>query len=107
MIFMSFVLITGSSCKKYLDVNQNVDAPAYVDGYLYLAGITQNYASIYYDLRAIAPMTQMMGTSSYTNFANMYYNRASDAAGEIWKMTYLSQGQNLENMINQSEEKQN
>ncbi len=107
MIFMSILLFTGSSCKKYLDVNQNIDAPAYVEGNLYLAGIIQNYAFLYYDLRAIAPMTRMMGTSPYSNFANMYYTRASDAAGEIWKLAYFSQGQNLENMINQSVEKQN
>ena len=107
IFFMSFILITGISCKKYLDVNKNVDAPAYVEGYLYLANITQQYQGLYWDLRAIGPMTQMMGTSSYSNFAAMYYNRASDAAGEVWRMVYWNQGMNLENMINQSEAAEN
>lgn len=106
---MSFILLAGSGCKKYLDVNNNVDAPAYVEGYLYLANITQAYQGIYWDIRAVGPMTQMMGTSAaqFTNYATMYYPKARDEGGEIWKMTYFSQGMNLENMINQSEEKEN
>ena len=104
---MSIVLVTGISCKKYLDVNKNVDAPAYAEGYLYLANITQQYQGIYWDLRAIAPMTQMMGTSGYSSFATMYYTRASDAGGEVWRMVYWNQGMNLENMINQSEKAEN
>ncbi len=91
-----------ASCDDYLDVNKNTDAPDYVEGYLYLAGIQQAYQGIYWDIRAIGPLTQMMGTSSYTNFANHYYTAASDAGGEAWRMVYWNQGMNLENMINQS-----
>lgn len=98
----ALVSLVGMSCKKYLDVNKNVDAPAYVEGYLYLANITQQYQGIYWDIRAIGPMTQMMGTTSYTTFASMTYPLASDAGGEVWRMTYWNQGMNLENMINQS-----
>ena len=29
-----------TSCDDYLDVNKNTDAPDYVEGYLYLAGIS-------------------------------------------------------------------
>lgn len=95
-----FLLITG--CEEYLDVNKNVDAPDYVEGYLYLAGITQQYQGVYWDIRAIGPMTQMMGTTGYTSFATHYYSEGSDAAGEIWRVVYWNQGMNLENMINQS-----
>jgi hypothetical protein len=95
-----FLLLGG--CEKYLDVNQNTDAPAQVEGYLYLAGITQQYQGIYWDIRAIGPLTQMMGTTSYTNFANHFYTVGSDAGGEIWRMVYFLHGMNLENMINQS-----
>ena len=69
-----------ASCDDYLDVNKNTDAPDYVEGYLYLAGIQQAYQGIYWDIRAIGPLTQMMGTSSYTNFANHYYTAASDGS---------------------------
>ena len=99
--------LSTTSCDDFLDVNKNTDAPDYVEGYLYLAGIQQAYFGIYYDLRALCPLTQMMGTSSYTNFANNYYNKASDAGGEAWRMVYWNQGMNLENMINQSEAAEN
>ncbi|AUC83797.1 SusD/RagB family nutrient-binding outer membrane lipoprotein [Polaribacter sp. ALD11] len=101
-IYLLILFFSLTSCEEYLDVNENIDAPAKVDGYLYLAGVTQQYQELFYDLRAIAPMTQMMGTSSYSNFASHYYNPGSDSGGQIWRMTYWSQGQNLENLINQS-----
>jgi hypothetical protein len=92
-------------CKKYLDVNKNVDAPDHVEGYLYLAGIEQQYEGIYWDIRAIGPLTQMMGTNSgtYSAYAANYYVPGSDAAGETWRIVYWNQGMNLENLINQSE----
>lgn len=93
-----------SSCEKYLDVNKNVDAPDKVEGYLYLANILQQYQGLYWDIRAIGPMTQMMGTTAYTSFANHFYTLASDAGGETWRVVYWNQGMNLENMINQSME---
>ena len=104
---LACVTLGLTSCDDYLDVNRNTDAPDYVEGYLYLAGIQQAYQGIYWDIRAIGPLTQMMGTSSYTNFANHYSTKASDAGGEAWRMVYWNQGMNLENMINQSVEAEN
>ena len=98
---------TFTSCEKYLDVNNNVDAPDYIDGYLYLAGILSNYQGWYWDIRATGPLTQMMGTGSYTSFASHRYSVASDAAGETWRYVYWLHGMNLENMINQSIENEN
>ena len=103
LIFLIPLTLLAGSCEKFLDVNRNVDAPDYVEGYLYLSGIQQAYQGIYWDIRAIGPMTQMMGTISYTTFADNFYSIGSDAGGEIWRMTYWLQGMNLENMINQSE----
>lgn len=96
------LLTLVSSCEKYLDVNKNVDAPDNVEGYLYLSNILQQYQGFYWDVRAIGPLTQMMGTTTYTNFANHFYTLASDAGGEVWRVVYWNQGMNLENMINQS-----
>ena len=93
---------SATSCDDYLDVNNNIDAPDYIDGYLYLAGICQNYQGLYYDIRATGPLTQMMGTSSYSNYANHYYSKGSDAAAEMFRVAYWLHGMNLENMINQS-----
>lgn len=102
VLLAASLLFLNTSCEDFLDVNQNVDAPAYVEGYLYLAGIQQAYQGMYYDVRAAAPLTQMMGTATYTSFATHYYSAGSDAGGELWRMTYWLQGMNLENMINQS-----
>jgi hypothetical protein len=102
IVLLTSLLVINTSCEKWLDVNKNVDAPAYVDGYLYLAGIQQQYQGMYWDVRCTAPLTQMMGTTSYTNFANHYYTAGNDAGGELWRMVYWNQGMNLENLINQS-----
>ncbi len=103
VLLLASVLMISVSCEKYLDVNKNVDAPAYVDGYLYLAGIEQAYQGMYYDLRATCGLTQMMGTSStFSNFATHYYIGGTDNGGEMWRFVYWLQGMNLENMINQS-----
>ncbi len=106
LLLASFMFVT-TSCEEWLDVNKNVDAPDHVEGYLYLAGILQQYQGMYWDIRATGPLTQMMGTSSYTTFATNYYSAGSDAGGEIWRVVYWLQGMNLENMINQSVEAEN
>lgn len=103
-ILLAATVFSFSSCEKYLDVNKNMDAPDEVEAGLYLAGILSAYQGCYWDIRALGPLSQMMGTSSssYTTFANNYYTSGSDAGGEIWRMTYWLQGMNLENMINQA-----
>jgi len=105
VVLLIALMFATVSCDDYLDVNKNQDAPDYVEGYLYLSGIIQQYQGMYWDIRATGPLTQMMGTSSYTTFATNYYSAGSDAAGEIFRVVYWLQGMNLENMINQSIEK--
>lgn len=101
LILVTF-LVVATGCKKYLDVNRNIDAPDYVEAHLYLPGIQQAYEGFYWDIRALGPLTQMMGTTSYTTFATHYYSAGNDAGGEIWRTVYWLQGMNLENLINQS-----
>jgi hypothetical protein len=103
ILLASILVFSNTSCDSYLDVNTNVDAPDYVNDYLYLAGIQQAFQDIYYDIRAVGPLTQMMGTTGYTQFANHYYYQASDAGGQAWRLLWLH-GMNLENMISQAEE---
>lgn len=104
IITLTLLFFATTSCEDYLDVNKNVDAPNYVEGHLYLPGIIQAYQGMYYDVRATAPLTQMMGTSnsSFSSFAANYYAAGSDNGGELWRMSYWLQGMNLENLINQS-----
>ena len=103
ILLLASMSFTFTSCDSWLDVNNNVDAPDYVQEDLYLAGILSALGQgNYYDIRATGPLTQTLGTSSYTNFANHFYTKANDAAGEMWRVVYWLHGMNLENMINQS-----
>lgn len=101
-ILLAATVFSFTACEKYLDVNKNMDAPDEVEAGLYLAGILSAYQGFYWDIRALGPLSQMMGSSSYSNFAVNYYSSGSDAGGELWRMTYWLQGMNLENMINQA-----
>lgn len=105
-LLMLATLIT-TSCDKYLDVNINVDAPDRIEAHQYLAGILSSYQGAYWDIRALGPLTQMMGTSGYQSYASNYYSAGSDAAAEVWRMTYWMQGMNLENLIKQAEDAEN
>lgn len=102
IIIFTAIVFFNTGCEDYLDVNKNVDAPDYVEDYLYLKNILTAYQDIYFDLRAVAPITQMFSTTSYTSFASHYYTPNSDAAGQIWRTVYWNQGMNLENMVNQA-----
>lgn len=95
-----------SGCDHYLDVNKNVDAPdeQMVMDYHYLAGVEAALQGVYWDIRATGPLSQMMGSSSYSSYANNFYSKASDAAGEMWRVTYWLQGKNLENIISYATE---
>ena len=44
-----FIFLTA--CEDYLDVNKNIDAPDYVEGYLYLARTQQSYFRMYYEIK--------------------------------------------------------
>lgn len=107
IILTAVCLFSLSSCESYLDVNKNVDAPDYVDGYLYLPGILSAMQGVYWDIRATGGLTQMLYHSSYGNYDNHFYSAASDNAGETWRYVYWLHGKNLENMINQSLEAEN
>ncbi|MBQ0123302.1 MAG: SusD/RagB family nutrient-binding outer membrane lipoprotein [Bacteroidales bacterium] len=106
IMLLAVSMLSFSSCQKWLDVNNNVDAPDHIDGYLYLAGILAN-TNTYWDIRATSGLTQMFYNSSYSNYYNHYYSAGSDAAGETWRYVYWLHGKNLENMINQSIEAEN
>ena len=96
--------VAFTSCQEWLDVNKNIDTPDYVEATLYLSGIQQSMQGLYWDIRATGPITQYMGTDSYTTFASHRYTTGSDNGGEMWRMVYWNMGMNLENFINQSVE---
>ena len=102
ILFVALVGFASTSCDDFLNVNENKDAPDKVDAYLYLAGLESAWQGMYWDLRATAPLSQMMGTNSYTSYASNFYFKGSDAAGETWRIAYWLHGMNLENMVNQA-----
>ena len=101
---MMLAAVAFTSCQEWLDVNKNIDTPDYVEATLYLSGIQQSMQGLYWDIRATGPITQYMGTDSYTTFAAHRYTTGSDNGGEMWRMVYWNMGMNLENFINQSVE---
>lgn len=103
LLLASFTL-ASVSCDKYLDVNNNVDAPDYVEAPLYLAGVLSAWQGTYWDGRALTSLANMHGTyGGYSSYANHYHYYAGDYAAEMFRVTYWLQGVNLENMIKQAE----
>ena len=99
---MMLAAVAFTSCQEWLDVNNNIDAPDYVESHLYLSGVIQEFWNYFYDADvASAGFTRMMSGSS--NFAAHTYTQSNDAAGAMWRMTYWQQGMNLENLIKQAE----
>ena len=92
IVLLSVVTLLNTSCDDYLDVNKNVDAPDYIEAELYLPGVQAAWQGCYWDIRALGPLTQMFGTSGYTSFAVHSYASGSDAAGEMWRVTYFLRG---------------
>ena len=101
-LLISACMLFSTACEDFLDVNVNVDAPDYVDDYLYLAGVISTYQDIAYDLRAMAPLAQMWSTSSFTSYANHYNPLRVDDGALIWRTVYFNHGMNLQNMLNEA-----
>jgi len=109
-ILLSVCLLFTTACTDFLDVNRNIDAPDYVDDYLYLSGVLQTYQDIAFDLHAVAPLAQMWSVNatsgSYYDYARHYNPRGVDAGAVIWRTVYFNHGMNVENMINQAIEQE-
>ncbi|WP_374948773.1 SusD/RagB family nutrient-binding outer membrane lipoprotein [Mucilaginibacter sp.] len=92
MLTLSF----ASSCKKYIDINTNPNAPTAVDASTLLppmlAGMTRGN---WFDSRYIGQYAQIWGSSSANNVWDQEgYVPGSDNGGEMWRTVYFSIGQN-------------
>jgi len=94
-----------SSCKKYLDVNTNPNAPQSVTANLYLSPMLHWMAtSPQYDGRFIGRYTQNWTlTSANSTWDLQGYDPASDNGAEQWRDVYWSLGQNLVDMMTKAE----
>lgn len=100
-----------ASCKDYLDVNTNPNAPQTVAANLYLPPIEHWLAtSPQYDGRFVGRYTQEWslsnGQTSLSTWDRMGYDPASDNGAEQWRDVYWSFGDNLITMINEAEAEQ-
>jgi hypothetical protein len=108
VIFIACLLITGSGCKKYLDVNTNPNAPQSVTANLYLAPMLHWMATApQYDSRYINRYTQNMTiTSTISTWDRHGYDPVLDNGAELWRDVYWSFGQNLIDMMTKAEAEQ-
>ncbi|MEO7082906.1 MAG: RagB/SusD family nutrient uptake outer membrane protein [Gemmatimonadaceae bacterium] len=104
-------LTLASSCKNFLDVNTNPNAPETVSANLYLSPMEHwMVTSPQYDGRFVGRYTQewMLANAQtvISTWDRMGYDPASDNGAEQWRDVYWSLGQNLVDMINKSEAEQ-
>ena len=90
-------LCIAGGCKKYVDINQNPNAPVIVDASSILppmlAGMERG---VWFDSRYVSQYSQMWGASTANNVWDQEgYLSGNDAGGEIWRTVYFSFGQNV------------
>lgn len=104
-------LCLTTSCKDFLDVNTNPNAPEAVSANLYLSPMEHWMVTApQYDGRFIGRYTQEWflanGQTAISTWDRMGYDPASDNGAEQWRDVYWSLGQNLVDMINKAEAEQ-
>ncbi|NCD71162.1 SusD/RagB family nutrient-binding outer membrane lipoprotein [Mucilaginibacter agri] len=92
---------TASSCKKFVDINTNPNAPTAVDAASLLPPIQAGMErGVWYDSRYIGQYAQIWGSSAANNvWDEEGYVPGSDSNGEMWRTIYFSIGQNANLMI--------
>ncbi len=92
---------TFSSCKKFVDINTNPNAPTIVDAASLLPPIQAGMArGMWYDTRYIGQYAQIWGSSAANNIWDEEgYAPGSDSNGEMWRTIYFSLGQNITLMM--------
>lgn len=102
---LGLLLVAGSSCKKWLDVNSDPVNPDDTKAQFLLAPILSkmayNSAQDYRD--ALSKYTQNMGSQAALDTYERHGNPFSDVGGNMWRHVYISAGINLEDMISKAE----
>ncbi|HUS02229.1 MAG TPA: SusD/RagB family nutrient-binding outer membrane lipoprotein [Chitinophagaceae bacterium] len=100
------ICLLGTSCKKYLDINNNPNGPEKVDPAIYLATIqTQFVQGQQFDGRFLGPYVQTFHNASSTFAWDLHsYNASSDNGGSMWRNFYWKGGYNMLDMQNQARE---
>ncbi|QJD95754.1 SusD/RagB family nutrient-binding outer membrane lipoprotein [Mucilaginibacter robiniae] len=92
-----FALGLASSCKKYIDINTNPNAPTSVDASTLLPPMLAGMArGVWYDSRYVGQYAQIWGYATANNIWDQEgYAPGSDSGGEMWRTVYFSLGQNV------------
>ena len=92
---------TVSSCKKFVDINTNPNAPTIVDAASLLPPIQAGMErGVWFDSRYIGQYAQIWGSSTANNvWDEEGYSPGTDSNGEMWRTIYFSLGQNVNLMI--------
>lgn len=109
IIFLSAGLITLGGCKKYLDVNDNPNAPQEVTANLYLSPMLHwAVTAPQYDGRFVGRYTQnwYLPSTSISTWDRMGFDPNSDNGAQVWRDVYWSLGQNLSDMMVKAEAEQ-
>ncbi|RYU92153.1 SusD/RagB family nutrient-binding outer membrane lipoprotein [Mucilaginibacter terrigena] len=87
----------ASSCKKFIDINDNPNAPTSVEASTLLPPMLAGMArGNWYDSRYIGQYAQIWGSASANNVWDQEgYVPGSDSGGEMWRTVYFSLGQNV------------
>lgn len=90
-------LCMASSCKKYIDINTNPNAPTIVDASSILPPMLAGMArGNWYDSRYVGQYAQIWASPTANNVWDQEgYVPASDSGGEMWRTVYFSLGQNI------------
>lgn len=105
---LTLCLLSATSCKKYLDVNTNPNAPQTVTANLYLSPMLHwMVTSPQYDARFVGRYTQnWTSNTANSTWDRQGYDPASDNGAQLWRDVYWTFGQNLVDMMTKSEAEQ-
>ena len=101
-MLMGVLLLSGTSCKKYLDeAFPNPNKPIVVDPDLVLPAVISNVArGIMFDARFLGNYVDYWHrTATGITWERMGYDPGLDNGGEKWRTHYWNEGKNLLNLI--------
>ncbi|MDZ7898468.1 MAG: SusD/RagB family nutrient-binding outer membrane lipoprotein [Arcicella sp.] len=108
ILLLTFTVMSLSSCKDYLDINQDPANPQVAEGYVLLPPIMQSMVrGEAFDSRYVGQYIQNWALSGGGNQWDRHgYVAGSDAAGEKWRQHYFALGKNLDIIIKDGTETQ-
>ncbi|RYZ28953.1 MAG: SusD/RagB family nutrient-binding outer membrane lipoprotein [Chitinophagaceae bacterium] len=98
---LAAMILCFSSCKKWLDINEDPANPQVATGEVLLSPIQYQMANnVANDYRFVFKYVQFWANQNADpNWEKHAYESGSDNGGSIWRMTYFNLGKNLELMI--------